>query len=31
MDRLSPPVGAEALIIGAGPTGKFNLAFFYGI
>ena len=24
MDRLSPPVGAEALIIGAGPTGKFT-------
>jgi len=21
MDRLSPPVGAEALILGAGPTG----------
>lgn len=21
MDRLSPPVGSEALIIGAGPTG----------
>lgn len=23
MDKLSPPVGAEALILGAGPTGKY--------
>jgi threonine dehydrogenase-like Zn-dependent dehydrogenase len=24
MDRLSPPVGAEALIMGAGPTGQYH-------
>jgi threonine dehydrogenase-like Zn-dependent dehydrogenase len=26
LDKLNPPVGVEALIFGAGPTGKFYLS-----